>query len=225
MNDEGAIVFIFIMVSILVIIIITASLNESNKNSQAKPNVKTDPKITAKIEPKPEPEPELNSNKYSHMNKINGQLFEAYIKKRFPKENFEILEQTPPIFTSANKEMIIKPDLYLKDKKTNEKFWVECKFRAKTNNDYEESIPIDTHGHIHKYEALRKETNEKVYVAIGLAGEPINPTKLFFIDLDTKLYPNLYKSVYERYWIPSDHNFTNLQEIKNMCRSAQFRTE
>jgi hypothetical protein len=94
------------------------------------------------------------------------------------------------------------PDFLIRYKPTNEKFAVECKWRAYTYynqkiRDY--VIKWAESYQIKNYQQYSKKNNVPVFIFIGLAGKPINPELTFCLPLEVAKYPDIFPSVLEKY--------------------------
>ena len=148
-------------------------------------------------------------------NIIIGEAFEEYTKNIFPEENFELLSQTPSAFNAGNTaEEVMRPDLLFKDRETGVLFWVECKFRTHLVDG---SIEWADYKHKKRYERTRENTGFSVFIAIGIGDDPMDPDRVFILDLDRVPYTTLFKRFYEKYEIHPYGRFMSLSEVKVHC--------
>ncbi|MCL2295865.1 MAG: hypothetical protein FWC29_02140 [Methanomassiliicoccaceae archaeon] len=211
---------LIMIIAIIIILIITYYIikfyreNEETESNiyEDFPKIKQNKHLTTNQESKTKP----YEHGFKHENILKGELFEEFIKNMFNENFFKILNETPSAFDNeAEAEEVMKPDLYIKERLTDEKFWIECKFRSKTKENG--SIEWTDIKHKKIYEKFGKESNSKVFIAIGIGSNPSNPDKIFFLDLDSTPYLTLYESFYKKYEFPKDHNFKNLNELKQKC--------
>lgn len=113
-----------------------------------------------------------------------GRAFELYILNTFfSKEYYDLLH-----FTSNYSEIErfvqsdYLPDIQVKDRDTQNVFWIECKFRTKT--DYQGNLEITSDYQLNRYYNI----NEKIIFVIGLGGSPKRPNNLYFVPIDY-VYP------------------------------------
>lgn len=118
--------------------------------------------------------------------KEKGNQFENYVANLFKdKKLFKVLEwnqgQTSSEGVYAENDK--NPDFKIKQdfKKSGLTYWVECKFRSKTNDgnftiaDYQ----------LKRYRKIQAESRLKVFVAIGFGGSPSNPEMFYLVPLDS----------------------------------------
>lgn len=119
---------------------------------------------------------------------LKGRRYEIYVATSLVKNHkFEILEWTPDkgfesdIKVSAN----TNPDLIVADK-AGGKLAVECKYRSDyfflTKKDKKE-VSWANKNQMLRYEKYSIDHNIKVYIALGLFGDPRNPKQHFLISL------------------------------------------
>jgi hypothetical protein len=117
---------------------------------------------------------------------IKGYLFEEYIRKLFNDRNFKVLDWRNSL-VAGNKQLprsyFALPDLellFVRDKIY--RFAVECKWRQHSYPGAK--IDWARENEIQTYVRYQQEQNIRVFVAIGIGGEPSNPEKLFVTPLD-----------------------------------------
>jgi hypothetical protein len=114
-----------------------------------------------------------------------GREFESYVISMFPARDFELLQRADPEGSKI-------PDLYLKDLKKREKFWVEAKWRAKLFN---EKFKICDANRLQSYKTFQESVRpETVFMVLGLGGEALNPNEVFCLPVSDIEYPELYLS-------------------------------
>jgi hypothetical protein len=123
-----------------------------------------------------------------------GYAFERFVVTLFNERNFKVskwrnsLITTPAGFTQNDFSL---PDLELLFmRRRTYRFAVECKWRNEFDNG---KITWAKQKKISVYKQYERESNIKVFVAIGIGGEPCNPEKLFVsplqdICMDTEVH-------------------------------------
>ena len=116
----------------------------------------------------------------------DGEEFEKFaLKNIFTNNKYRLLEKSNYENDLGHfVEQNLNPDFKLMDLKTEEIFWVECKYRSCLNDN---KIIINSEKQRQRY----KKMDQKVLYLIGLSGIPNNPNKLFLIPSE-KMYPELY---------------------------------
>jgi hypothetical protein len=137
-----------------------------------------------------------------------GNDFEKYVADLFNKDYFSIVEWTSDIARKRDQfvEADNNPDLVVRyqDKKRNEKFAVECKFRSDL---YQGKLQWSKPDQLKRYRQYAEENSIPVFIVIGLGGEPDNPERMFCIPLEEAKYPGLYPSVFEQFERDPNKNF------------------
>ena len=105
----------------------------------------------------------------------------------FPSNKFTILREpkTPEETYKMDPEENKKPDMRIQINGTFLTFWVECKWRAEYEKKgrYKNINWCKDREQHERYIQFEKETNEPVYIAIGIGGLPDYPDHLYFIPL------------------------------------------
>jgi hypothetical protein len=130
-----------------------------------------------------------------------GEEFEYYTHSLFPLTEFEPLHRTPDYRKYSRKNLLYKkPDFKFRDKKTGKCFYVESKFRGglfkgklKWCRDSDQ---------LRRYQEYEKDA--KVFILIGLGGEPSRPEEVFLIPLAEIQWTGLYESVFDEFEIVPD---------------------
>lgn len=145
---------------------------------------------------------------------VKGATFEDYVLTLFPEEYFSIVHRTPTKedLNGRIAENCENPDLKLRDRKTGKQFWIECKYRSRTNPD--QSLEWCTEGQQARYKDIRKNTDTKTYIMIGLGGISTEPRKLFCFDLDYVPFNILFKKKYETMEIQK-RPYESLRDFQN----------
>lgn len=130
-----------------------------------------------------------------------GSLFEAYVASLFPEGTFTFLEVTPRRHDLNGRwiESLLNPDFRLRCGPNGPKIWVECKYRSKFYNGI---LHWCGDMQLERYRKFQKEhRSEKVYVIIGVGGNPESPESLFCMPLDDIPSATLSSNFYKRYHI------------------------
>lgn len=136
-------------------------------------------------------------------NKLKGDKFERYMVKLIDSssDKYKLLHWRSDkiaengIYAESNKY----PDLeYLyKDDSKSYRFAVECKWR---NSFYNGAIKWSEPKQIQNYLEFERETQTKVFIAIGVGGTPENPEQLYVTTLQNlQNYPNVFESYLRKF--------------------------
>jgi hypothetical protein len=126
------------------------------------------------------PKKQIISNEIA---KEKGANFEQYIVKKFDKSLFHLKEwRGDKYINGLYAESNLNPDLEYEFRFNNFKstFALECKYRQ---NSYNGQIELGKERQITHYKQYEKDRKMPVYIALGLGGNPSNPTELFLIPL------------------------------------------
>lgn len=138
---------------------------------------------------------------------VKGAEFENFIQKRFPAQDFSIVEKTHK-FTKPGERYIesdLNPDFVFRHRISGAMFAVEAKYRSSLNG--EGKLQWCTGEQLKRYNVFSQERNMPVYIAIGLGGRPNFPDELFLIPLEDAKYVALYPSVFKKYSKNLNDNF------------------
>jgi hypothetical protein len=130
---------------------------------------------------------------------LMGDLFEAYSANLFPTRDFTFLEVTPRRNDLNDRyiEAALRPDFRIRYEPNGHIIWVECKYRSKLYNG---KLKWCDEEQFERYKRFQKESRpEKVYVVIGLGGQPDAPDSTFCMPLDDVPSSTLEPSFYELY--------------------------
>ena len=123
---------------------------------------------------------------------LKGDDFESCLRKKvFKIADYDLVMKTHDFHENKKDyvESSLYPDYLFRDKKTNDEFWVEAKYREKS---YKGKIEWCNYNQLKRYKKLSQQSN--VLIAIGFGGRPKNPDKIYLIPLNrieyTGLYPN-----------------------------------
>jgi hypothetical protein len=115
-----------------------------------------------------------------------GKEFERFVESMFPSRDFEVLQRSQPEGSKL-------PDLYIRDRKTTQKFWVEAKWRA---NLFDDKFKLCEKDRLESYRDFQKGVSpETVFMVLGLGGQPSTPDEVYYLPLDEVKHPSLFKSV------------------------------
>ncbi len=115
-----------------------------------------------------------------------GKEFETFVEAMFPTRDFEILQRSHPEGSKL-------PDLYIRDRKTVQKFWVEAKWRASL---FDDKFKLCEKDRLESYRAFQKGVRpETVFMVLGLGGQPSAPDEIYCFSLDEIKHPSLFRSV------------------------------
>ncbi|MDD4249863.1 MAG: hypothetical protein PHT13_12250, partial [Methanosarcina sp.] len=139
----------------------------------------------------------LNSNEYQksyfesnlqYENVEKGDQFEKYVVDRFDDRFFSIVEWTTDMSRKHNRfvESDCNPDLVIRDRKTNEIFCVECKYRSRLVNGYFDwSYPEQ----MNRYFSYAHERKIPFHIVLGFGGSPDSPSEVFCVPLEKSTNP------------------------------------
>lgn len=108
-----------------------------------------------------------------------GLAFERYVISLFGKE-FTVLNWIQDGTERTRSEIDFSPDLVIKHNESGAIFAVECKFRS---SRFEGAISWAKEYQIGKYERYQDATGNRVYIVIGLKGEPDAPEYMYCLPL------------------------------------------
>lgn len=127
---------------------------------------------------------------------IKGDEFENFVRKKiFPADKYVLLHKTHSF--SKGEEFIessLYPDFLFKDRKTNEEFYVEAKYRGNLVNG---KIEWCTKEQLDRYKKISKE--KKTLIAIGFQGRPTFPKKIYIVNINDINYYDLYPGTIKDY--------------------------
>lgn len=88
------------------------------------------------------------------------------------------------------------PDLVIRDRKTNQIFCVECKYRSRlVNGYYDWSYPSQ----MDRYFSYARERNIPFYAVLGLGGTPDFPSEIFCVPLEEAKTPQIHINTLQKY--------------------------
>lgn len=152
--------------------------------------------------------PDENQIKYE-----KGKSFEQYVIDLFDKEYFIIEDWTRDNSNKLDGRVVesdMNPDLLIRSKVTNQRFAVECKWRANPIRSEKLNALVvswSRQEQINRYQKYSYVRKLPVYVVIGLGGEPNNPNSMFCLPLTVAKFPEMYYSVIKKYERPCNKPF------------------
>ena len=145
-----------------------------------------------------------------------GNEFEEYVRNMFPEEKFELIHRTPTDEDTGGRYVhsMIYPDLRFRERSTGRRFWVEVKFRSRTEQDG--SIIWCTDNQLTNYKRAMFDTREKVFIMIGIGGTVQNPSKVYCLNLEDINFTTLFYRTYK------DHRimFGTVESFRQLCYIA-----
>jgi hypothetical protein len=127
-----------------------------------------------------------------------GDKFEKYVVDRFDDRFFSIVEWTTDMSRKHNRfvESDCNPDLVVRDRKTNEIFCIECKYRSRLVDGYFDwSYPEQ----MNRYFSYAHEREIPFYIVLGFGGSPDSPSEIFCVPLEEAKNPQIHTSSLQRY--------------------------
>ena len=132
-----------------------------------------------------------------------GEVFEVYVANRlFPWRDYDILDITPRIGALEDRyiESCEDPDLYVRHKRSNHSFYVECKWRTDASMKGRRIMVCKNRAQFERYRVFQAEHRpHKVYIVVGMNGTETAPSELYRIPLDSINDPWLYPDVIEEF--------------------------
>ena len=133
-----------------------------------------------------------------------GNDFEDYVITMFDPEKFELIHRTPTNDDTNGRfvHSMVYPDLRFREKSTGRRFWVEVKYRARTEEHGE--ITWCNDNQLRHYKRTMYETRDPVFIIIGVGGPTQCPQKVYCLNLErinfTRLFYRTYKDnrIYSR---------------------------
>ena len=133
-----------------------------------------------------------------------GNAFEDYVAGMFDSEKFELTHRTLTNEDTGGKfvKSMVLPDLGFKEKSTGKRFWVECKFRAKTEDLGD--IVWCTDNQLRNYKRTYYKYREPVFIMMGVKGTVLNPNKVYCLNLEKINFTKLFYSTYSNHQVKTD---------------------
>lgn len=125
-----------------------------------------------------------------------GNRFEDYIISIFDPEKFDLIHRTPTNEDTRGRyvDSMRLPDLRFKERSTGMKFWVECKFRATTEDLG--NVTWCTDNQLRNYKRTYYKYRETVFIIMGIRGTATEPDKVFCLNLERINFTRLFYSIY-----------------------------
>ena len=143
-------------------------------------------------------EQERERYEQQHRNFRIGNEFEDYVIRMFDPRRFELIHRTPTNKDTNGKfvQSMAYPDLRFREISSGKQFWVEVKYRSRTEK--RGNITWCSYPQLCNYKKARTISNEPVFIVLGVGGNTKEPDKVYCMDLKnvnyTTLYYNSYKS-------------------------------
>ena len=125
-----------------------------------------------------------------------GNDFEDYVITMFDPEKFELIHRTPTDEDTNGRfvHSMVYPDLRFRERSTGRKFWVEVKFRARTED--RGVITWCNDNQLRYYKRTMYESRNPVFVMIGVGGTVQCPERVYLVNLDRINFTTLYYNTY-----------------------------
>lgn len=131
---------------------------------------------------------------------VKGEEFEDYVRNvLFPKSEYDLIHRTHN-YNSNNGDFVessLKPDFTFRDRKTDEVFYIEVKWRAGYYN-FKNKIEWCNKNQLYRYKKIDKKEH-KVFIALGLGDNPKKPSEIALFPVSTCRYTELYDSYINKY--------------------------
>ncbi len=106
-----------------------------------------------------------------------GEAFEDYVDRvLFPKDRYTLIRKSPSYSITKNKfvESALEPDFFYRISDSDQKFYVEAKFR----NFTKDAIQLCSKNQFERFKAI-DENEYPILIALGLGGNPTNPKMIY----------------------------------------------
>lgn len=137
-----------------------------------------------------------------------GKEFEEFVVSKFDTKYFRLIDWrgdkgSNGVYAESNGY----PDLLysFNHKSYENKFAVECKFRQ--SYSAKGTVTIAQGYQINKYREFGIQNNVKVYIVLGVGGQPIEPSELFIIPLDAVVKTEMHETELKVFLRSSTNNF------------------
>lgn len=129
---------------------------------------------------------------------IKGSRFEKFVLNEiFNDILFDLIEMTRDFDSNSERfeERSMNPDFCFRDRRTGEEFWIEAKYRKGLfkNKKGQDVCEICKPWQLNRYNEVEKSTGKKVYICLGIGGDPLFPETVHLIPI-TDAYPQLFPS-------------------------------
>ena len=148
-----------------------------------------------------------------------GNDFEDYVISMFDPERFELIHRTPTNEDTNGRFVysMVYPDLRFREKSTGRRFWVEVKYRARTEENGE--ITWCNDNQLRHYKRTMYETREPVFIMIGVGGSVRMPNKVYCLNLERINFTRLFYRTYCNNRVDS----RQIDSLRTMFEISQLR--
>lgn len=147
-----------------------------------------------------------------------GNDFESYVITMFDSERFDLIHRTPTNEDTGGRYVssMRLPDLGFRERSTGRRFWVECKYRARTEDLG--TITWCTDNQLRNYKRTYYGTGDTVFIMIGLGGHVRAPDKVFCLNLERINFTRLFYGTYSTNRVTYDkiESYQQLLEISEL---------
>ena len=145
---------------------------------------------------------QLENKKNGMTSEEKGRAFEEYIITRFDRNEYKLLEWRGDKYCKGwgGAEANCKPDLTFENKRSGDRFAVECKFRSRPNG---RKLEWATDEQLQRYRDYQGKEKIPVFIAIGLGGNPRDPEALFIMRLDRMKFPDVMMHYLDKFRFPA----------------------
>ena len=152
-----------------------------------------------------------------------GNDFESYVVSMFDPEKFELIHRTPTNDDTNGKyvKSMKFPDLRFRERSSGISFWVECKYRARTEDLG--NITWCTERQLKNYKRTYYDTRDTIFIMLGLGGSVMAPNKVFCLNLEKINFTKLFYSTYctNRVKVDRIESYQQLLEISELKGKKQ----
>lgn len=141
-------------------------------------------------------EQERERYEQQHRNFRIGNEFEDYVIRMFDPRRFELIHRTPTNRDTDGRfvQSMAYPDLRFREISSGNTFWVEVKYRSRTEE--RGNITWCSYPQLRNYKNARYISEEPVFIIIGVGGNTHDPDRVFTLNLDRVNYTTLYYRTY-----------------------------
>ena len=125
-----------------------------------------------------------------------GNDFEDYVIGMFDPEKFELIHRTPTNDDTNGRfvHSMVYPDLRFREIATGRKFWVEVKFRARTED--RGVITWCNDNQLRNYKKTMYESRNPVFIMISVGGTVRYPASIYLLNMDRIHFTTLFYRTY-----------------------------
>ena len=125
-----------------------------------------------------------------------GNDFEDYVVTMFDPSKFKLIHRTLTNDETNGRFVysMVLPDLEFREISTGKEFWVEVKFRARTED--RGVITWCNENQLRHYKRTMYESRRPVFVMIGVGGSVHSPKRVYLVNLDRINFTTLYYNTY-----------------------------